>query len=187
MPPSAPDPREPLHTCRLEIRGYHRDDGLWDIEGHLVDTKVYAFENSHRGEVAAGEPVHEMWLRLTLDGGLTIRGVEAVTDHGPFRPCPDATANFAKLEGLRIGPGWNRAVRERTGGVKGCTHLNEMLAQMATTAFQTLYSTKRRNGDATESRAKGETASPPLLNSCHAFAADGEVVKEFWPEKYTGA
>lgn len=184
MPLSAPAPREPLHTRRLTVRGYRRDDGLWDIEGHLRDTKAYAFENSHRGEVAAGEPVHEMWLRLTLDDSLRIHDVEAVTDHGPYRPCVDATASFASLKGLRVGPGWNRRVRETTGGVKGCTHINEMLAQIATTAFQTLYSSRGRKGAIA---ARGEQAKPPLVNTCYAWAADGEVVREFMPEKYTGA
>ena len=31
--------REPLHRRSIEIHGYKRDDGLYDVEGHLVDTK----------------------------------------------------------------------------------------------------------------------------------------------------
>ena len=45
MPLPDPVPREPLHTRRVECRGYRRADGLWDIEGHLVDTKAYPFAN----------------------------------------------------------------------------------------------------------------------------------------------
>ncbi|MGH7035691.1 MAG: DUF2889 domain-containing protein, partial [Stellaceae bacterium] len=51
MPLSAAAPREPIHTRQIECRGFRRADGLWDIEGHLIDTKSYAFQNEHRGEV----------------------------------------------------------------------------------------------------------------------------------------
>ncbi len=59
-------PRDPVHQRRIECRGYRRDDGLWDVEGHLTDAKSYPFANSFRGEIAPGEPIHDMWLRVTL-------------------------------------------------------------------------------------------------------------------------
>ena len=36
--------REPLHRRSIEINGYKRADGLFDIEGHLVDTKPIDFK-----------------------------------------------------------------------------------------------------------------------------------------------
>jgi hypothetical protein len=51
---SPPASRDPIHDRRIDCRGYRRSDGLWDIEGHLTDTKTYAFANSFRGEVAPG-------------------------------------------------------------------------------------------------------------------------------------
>ena len=72
----------------------------------MVDSKTYSFPNRHRAEVAAGEPVHEMWLRLTVDDSMRIHEVEAATDHGPFGMCPAITGNFKRLEGLTIGPGF---------------------------------------------------------------------------------
>jgi hypothetical protein len=83
MPLPEPDPRQPIHTRSVECRGYRRRDGLWDIEGRLVDTKSYPFENSLRGEIPPGEPLHEMWLRLTVDDALLVRDAVAVTDAGP--------------------------------------------------------------------------------------------------------
>lgn len=177
---SAPVEREHLHTRRIEARGYRRRDGLWDIEGHLSDTKTYAFANEWRGEIAAGEPVHDMWIRLTLDDDFVVRDVEAVTDAGPFRLCPDIAPAFAAVKGLRVGPGWGRRVRELLGGVHGCTHLVEMLGALATVAFQTLYPVRER-------RPAQANERPPHLDSCHALASDGEVVRRFWPRFYTGA
>ena len=44
---------------------------------------------------------------------------------------------------------------------------------------------------ARERKERGEDASdgrrrPALLNSCHAYASDGEIVKRYWPHAYTG-
>src|SRR5690348_7059853 len=101
MPLSPAAPRQPIHTRTIALNGYRRDDGLWDIEGHLTDVKSYGFESEWRGEVKAGQPIHDMWLRLTVDDHLTIRAVEAVTDSSPYRVCPEITPNFQRLVGLQ--------------------------------------------------------------------------------------
>ena len=61
MPLSPPAERERLHTRRYEFGGFRRKDGLWDIEGQLIDTKTYAFSNQYRGEIQSGEFARE-WL-----------------------------------------------------------------------------------------------------------------------------
>jgi hypothetical protein len=184
MPLSAPPPREHIHTRQIECKGYRRDDGLWDIEGHLTDVKTYGFDSEFRGEVAPGMPIHDMWLRLTVDDGLEIRGVEAVTDAGPYRICPEITPNYQRLVGLKIRPGFNGKVKELLGGIEGCTHLVELLGPLATTAFQTIFPWKNRYAPATVERPPGKR--PRLLETCHAFAADGEITKRLWPDFYTG-
>lgn len=180
MPLTPPAARERLHDRHVHCAGYRREDGLWDIEGHLVDTKTYGFANRHRGRVEAGEPVHQMWLRITVDDDLVIREAEAFTEHAPYLICPDITPSFSRLAGLRIGPGFRRKVAQRLGGVQGCTHLVELLGPMATTAFQTL-SAKRQS-----ERARDPSIPPVFLDTCHAHARDSVVVKEFWPAHYTG-
>ena len=54
MPLSTPTEREHLHSRQIGLMGYRRNDGLWDIEGHLTDVKTYGFKNEFRGEIAAG-------------------------------------------------------------------------------------------------------------------------------------
>jgi hypothetical protein len=185
MPLSPPEPREPIHTRHVVCNGYRRSDGMWDVEGHLTDTKSYGFESQYRGTVGAGTPVHEMWLRLTLDDDLIIRDVEAATDHSPFPICGGITGNFARLKGLSIKPGFHAKVRELLGGVEGCTHLVEMLGPVATTAFQTIYPYRERLR-----QQKGEDRSPGgarrLVDSCHGWSSKGEVVKRLYPDSYTG-
>ena len=70
MPLSPAAPRQHIHTRIVDCRGYRRADGLWDIEGHITDVKTYDFGNHFRGAIAAGTPVHDMWVRLTLDVAL---------------------------------------------------------------------------------------------------------------------
>jgi hypothetical protein len=183
MPLSKPAEREHIHTRTVECNGYRRADGLWDIEGRLVDVKTYTFQNKERGDVPPGVPVHEMSVRLTVDDELLIRAVEVVTDYSPFAVCREVAPNFERLVGVRIGAGWRRAVRERVGGVEGCTHIVELLGPVATTAFQTIYPIKNRE------RPEGEASSdgpPRLLNTCHAFRSDGLKVRELWPDHYDG-
>lgn len=181
MPLPPPAPREHIHTRTVECTGYRREDGQWDIEGHLTDIKTYAFRNNERGEIPPGEPIHDMWVRLTVNDAFEITEVAAEMDHTPFAICQEVPANFQRLVGLRVGPGWRRAVRERLGGVEGCTHMVELLAPVATTAFQTIYPLLRKE----KPEMEAPSGRPPrLLNTCHAFRDDGSKVKEIWPEWY---
>jgi Protein of unknown function (DUF2889) len=190
MPLSPAVPREHIHTRSIDCRGYRRADGLWDIDGHLTDTKTYGFSNHFRGELPPGAPVHDMWLRLTVDDKLVIHAVEAVTEAGPYEVCPSIAPNFQRLVGRRIYPGFQKQVRDLLGGVQGCTHLVDLLGPLATTAYQTVFPYRAREYE--QRVAKGEIAPqqtgrrPKLVDSCHAFASDGEVVKRYWPDFYTG-
>src|SRR5919205_434620 len=74
MPLTAPVERQPMHSREIRCQGFLRGDGLWDIEAHLVDTKPYDMPNADRphGKIAAGEHLHEMWIRLTVDSELWV-------------------------------------------------------------------------------------------------------------------
>ena len=177
MPLSEPGPREAIHCRDVICRGFRRADGLWDIEAHLTDTKTYDFDNRWRGKVTAGQPVHEMWLRITVDDNLAVIAAEAATDNSPYPSCANVTGDLAKLKGLRIAPGWTNKVRALFGGVKGCTHLTELLGPLATTAYQTVYPARHRFS---ENPTNNEPRPP--VNTCHALAAGGEVITKYWPE-----
>jgi hypothetical protein len=180
MPLSQPVAREPYHERQVSCRGYRRSDGLWDIEGHLVDTKSHPFENYFRGKIEPGTPIHEMWLRITIDDDMLIHEAQATSENFPFQACPEAAPGFAALKGVRIGPGWRRRVQELLGRTGSCTHLVELLGPLATTAYQTIYPVRAKR------RAEATTKKPALVDSCHAMRSDGEAVKRLWPAFYTG-
>ena len=177
MPLSDPAERERLHTREIVLHGYQRADGLFDVEATIQDTKAYAFTLRERGEITPGVPLHRMLARMTFDTSLTIAAFEADTEHGPYLICPAAAPVFASLAGLSIKPGFLRAANERTGGVHGCTHLRELLQQMATVAFQTL---------AGQTGPARRDTKPRIIDTCLAWAADGPVVKREYPKFYTG-
>ncbi len=181
MPLSPPASRTPMHTRTIECRGYQRDDGLWDIEATLVDTKAYGFDNKDRGHVPPGEPLHGMVMRLTVDDDLLIHDAEAATDYAPFFQCADIAPAYGKLKGMTIGPGFDKKVRALFAGAEGCTHLRELLRPMATAAYQTIFPARER-----KRQEAPATTPPPLLDTCFALRADGPVVKRDFPRFYTG-
>ncbi len=187
MPLSPPTSRKELHTRTIVLRGYERDDGLYDIEAHLTDTKTRAFTNDHRGEVQPGTPLHGMWMRMTVDDRLTVHACEAATEYGPYALCPSAAPNFARLAGLRIKAGFLKEAAARVGGTAGCTHLRELLQQMATTAFQTVQPARARRNPGTEGHPDAQSnEKPAILNTCIAYGTDSPVVRKLWPHLYTG-
>ncbi|MFO1113699.1 MAG: DUF2889 domain-containing protein [Rhodospirillales bacterium] len=182
MPLSRPVRRDHIHSREIRCRGYRREDGLWDIEGELTDTKTYSFANRDRDGINAGEPIHHMRIRLTLDDDLLVHACEAATEAGPFDLCPAITPAFEGLAGLRIGPGWRKTVMQRMGGVAGCTHLTELLlGPLTTTALQTIGPARARR-----QQAAPDGRPPPILGTCHALARDSDVVRRHWPEFWEG-
>lgn len=188
MPLTEPVLREALHHRDIELRGYRRADGLFDIEARLTDTKTYAFSNAERGQIDPGVPLHGMLARMTLTEDMEITAFEAVTEYGPYAICPSAAPNFARLAGLRVGRGFLKAANERIGGVHGCTHLRELLGQMGTVAFQTLYAVrlKREAAPNAVATADAPAGKPAMLGTCLAYAPDSPVVARQWPAFYTG-
>jgi hypothetical protein len=177
MPLPPPAGRREIHRRSIDCRGYRRDDGLWDVEAHLVDSKTRTFTAPNGRTVPAGEPVHGMWVRLTVDEHLVVRDLVAVTEHAPYPACPGAAPAMASLVGLRIASGWNAEVRRRLGGRAGCTHLVELLGPLATTAYQALAEIRLARPEALDAEGR-----PRRIDSCHAYAADGALVRERWPE-----
>jgi hypothetical protein len=181
---SAPAPRRHLHTRTIRCEGFEREDGLYDIEARIVDTKTYDVEEPYRGLRRAGEHVHDMTLRLTVDRGMTVREIEVATSHAPYDACFGVAPAYKKLVGARIGGGWRRAVNEAVGGTKGCTHLRELLMPAATVAFQTLGSWPREGEVATEAHPDRHRKKPYFIDGCKAWAADGPVVERLFPLHY---
>jgi hypothetical protein len=148
--PSSIVQRRHIHTRRIVCEAFEREDGLWDVEANMADVKSYDVDRA-----SAGEPLHDMWIRLTLDTGLVIRGIETAMDAYPRSVCPHAVNPMQDLVGVKIGAGWQAEVRKRIGGALGCTHLRELLAPIATTAMQAMGGLLRSRGAGQPPQGKG--------------------------------
>ena len=168
--------REPLHRRSIEIHGYKRDDGLYDVEGHLVDTKPFDFKLA-AGIRPQGTPIHEMWLRVTIDRNLVIVDVAAATDAAPYGgECATITPDYRKLVGVAIRPGYTQKLKDLFGRTRGCTHITELCGAIATAAFQTLAGQRVQPAD----------KKPFQLDKCHALDTTGAAVARYYPKWYTG-
>lgn len=173
-----PPSRRLVHRRSISIECYARDDGLWDLQAELRDVKTRDITLSERNR-PAGIPVHDMLLVVTIDSALNIVDARSHTLFSPYATCGDHEDAYKKLKGLNLLRGFRAAVRERLGGVLGCTHLTELTQVLPTTAIQGLA------GLATIALPVAEAERPEQmpfqLNRCHALRLDGPAVAEFYP------
>ena len=181
MPLPTPKEREQVHRRQVTCDGFLRKDGLWDIEGHLRDTKNHEMTMPDRpgGFIPVGEALHDMSIRISVDLELKIHEVETTMDATPFNHCPAIAPVYSQLVGEYIRPGFTRRVRDLFGGTKGCTHLVELLGPVATTAMQVTFQARML--------AHKDPRNAPaqhLLGSCHSYAPDSVVVEKYFPDYF---
>lgn len=177
--PEPTSARTLAHTRAVRFEGYKREDGLWDIEGHLTD---HSNRDAHlaSGIRPRGEPIHEMRIRLTVTAELRIVEAVATSEMNPYPGfCDRIAPDYAKLAGLSLARGFRKHVQELFGGIAGCTHLTEMLGQFPTAAIQAMAGEKRDNDD-----GKGK---PFQLDRCHALDTRGEAVARYYPRWFSSA
>ena len=181
MPLSDPAcPRRPIHTRSIRVESYARDDGLWDLEAELVDTKAYDFPVRGNEVHPAGAPVHHMRLRVTIDDHFTITASEAAYEAAPYGEfCSAIAPEYQRLVGLNLLNQFRKRVRERFGRTAGCTHVTELTDVLPTVAVQTMAGRQRQEADTGE--------RPFQLDGCHALRVDGPVVRMHYSPWYVSA
>lgn len=175
-PLSAPAPRQSLHHRKISVQGYKRNDNLFDIEAQLIDHKDIDLVLAS-GLRKAGEPIHCMWLRITVDQTLTIMDAEAFTEAMPYPDhCQLIAPAYKKIIGLKMQPGFTNQVRALLGGTAGCTHITELIGVIATSTYQTLAGQLELDPE----------RKPYQLDRCHALKSDSSAVAQFYPRWYQG-
>lgn len=178
LPPAAPT-RQLKHRRQIDVQVFARDDGLWEVDATLVDTKTRIAQMSD-GPRAPGVPIHDMLLRLVVTRGLDIVAAGSDTRAMPYPGvCSEHGDAYQRLVGLNLLNNFHREVRARLGGVKACTHLTE-LAQVLPTAVVQGFA-----GEVIDTRGTADGATQPFqLDRCHALRTDGPAVREFYPRWY---
>lgn len=173
-------PRRRLHTRAISYEGYKREDGAYEIEACITDVKDVDFLLAS-GLRRGGDPVHDMSVRVIFDSDYVITGVEACSDWVPYPGgCDTIGPAYERMVGLSLMHGFRNALRERLGGIEGCTHITEMLGGLPTAAVQ-LRAGEVRETDGTDGNR------PFQVDRCHALAATSETVRRYYPRWYRGA
>jgi hypothetical protein len=175
--------RRLMHTRTVECNGFLRDDGLWEVEARLVDTKPYTQPaDRYREALKPGDPVHDIQLRLAVDDRMTIHEAQATMQATPYPTCIEVEPVVERLVGENIGKGWREVVRRKIGRVEGCTHLSELLGPAVTTLFQTISSGRDPNGRDTLENQQGLGKQPFFIGGCHSWRTDGPIVADKFPQ-----
>jgi hypothetical protein len=175
--------REEIHHRQIDLRGYRRSDGLFEATAHLTDRKSHDFAPPGGARtVPADTPIHDLGVTLVFDRNMEVREVSTFIRSHPYDPCPGGGDSLQALVGLRIGPGWNSEVRKRLPSCDTCTHLKEILAPLASAAFQTMVGLRPASLDNRDANGR-----PVKIDSCYAYGASRELVKRLWPEHHRPA
>lgn len=168
--------RRPLHRRALDVQVFARDDGLFDVEASLTDTKTHDVPLAGQPR-KAGEPIHQMRLLLTVDTQLTITAATSETLWMPYPgACGEHGDAYGRLVGLNLMRGFRQAVHERLAGTRGCTHLTELCLVLPTAVIQAMA------GSVIDTREGDAAGNPPFqLDRCHALRRDGATVARFYP------
>ena len=171
------------HVRTIEISTYSTDDeNKFIIEGFLNDDRFNDYYLITGEKKPAGK-IHQMVVRMLIAlPDMKIEEIEAEMIDVPAEECYD-TSDFVKsLIGLTLSQGYSIKVRSLLGGINGCTHMVNLLINMAPAALQGIWSFK--------SKKKVDKDSIPdeknrvfymvkfLKNTCYAWREKGSRFKK---------
>jgi len=171
--------RRLLHRRAIDVQVFARDDGLFEVEARLTDTKTHDVPLA--GEARrAGDPIHDMGLHLIVDTQLNIL---AASSHTDWMPYPDACGAhgdaYSRLVGLNLMNGFRLGVNDALAGTQGCTHLTELCQNLPTAVIQAFAGTVINTHE-----GAGDGKPPFQLDRCHALRSDGPMVQLHYPRWY---
>ena len=181
LPTAAPE-RQLKHRRNISVQIYARGDGLWEVDAHITDVRSRDTPMSY-GLLPAGEPIHDMLVRLLIDESFNVLEAGAQTTAMPFPgQCDSFSEVYGRLVGLNLMRGFRQAVKERLGGVQACTHITELTQVLPTAVMQAFA------GEVIDIGGDIESSEQPFqIDRCRALRADGDAVKTFFPRWHRGS
>ncbi|CAN5879130.1 hypothetical protein BH11PSE12_BH11PSE12_24980 [soil metagenome] len=183
MPLSTSTIRRALkHTRTITIQAFSREDGLWDLDAQITDTKTRDIVLAS-GVRPVGLPLHDLSLRITINTSFSIVDTEAVSDAVPYPGfCNTIGPDYRKLIGLNLMQQFRQGVKERMSGINGCTHITELAQILPTAAVQAFAGDVIDTRDNASNAENTEFSQQPFqLNRCHALRLDGPAVVQYYP------
>ena len=180
--PTAAIERQLKHRRSIDVQIYARGNGLWEVDAHITDVRTRETPMA-TGLLPAGAPIHDMLLRLVVDERFNVVEAGAETAAMPYPgECNSYGDVYQRLVGLNLMRGFRQAVKERLGGIQGCTHITELTQVLPTAVVQAFA------GEVLDTRGDAADSEQPFqIDRCHALRADGLAVKTYYPRWYRAA
>jgi hypothetical protein len=177
--PTAASDRQLKHRRSIDVQIYARGNGLWEVDAHITDVRPRETRMA-TGMLPAGAPIHDMLLRLVVDERFNVVEAGAETAAMPYPgECNSYGDVYGRLVGLNLMKGFRQAVKERLGGVQGCTHITELTQVLPTAVVQAFA------GEVLDTRGDSADSTQPFqIDRCHALRDDGLAVKTYYPRWY---
>lgn len=177
--PTAASDRQLKHRRNIDVQIYACGKGLWEVDARITDLRARDTRMA-TGTLPAGAPIHEMLLRLVVDERFNVVAAGAETVAMPYPgDCSDCGRLYGRLVGLNLMRGFRLGVKERLGGIQGCTHITELTQVLPTAVVQAFA------GEVIDTRGdSAESTQPFQIDRCHALRADGPAVKTYYPRWY---
>ena len=165
--------KERIHSRTITVHSYETDDSSLLVEGSLVDERFFPSFYYSRSEFLDPGIVHDIRVEMNVAlPSLEITGVHAAMRKVPIEECLGVEAGAGKIVGLRIRPGFSRALKERLGGTAGCLHMATLIFHMGAAAVQGMWAALSRKREGGGTRALDY--DPDILkNSCWLWREDG--------------
>lgn len=90
----------------------------------------------------------------------------------PVQGCPAALDAMQRMVGCSMARGWRKAIETNLAGITGCTHMRELLNNMATATFQSIVSAFSTTPD----------QPPAYLGRCTGWSFNGPAVMQYYPQ-----
>jgi Protein of unknown function (DUF2889) len=171
-----PDGSEELPLLRrtIEMQVFERE-GFHVVIGTLHDRRPWA-----SGRVGPSD-VHQMELGIVVRcADLVIVDAAATMGHFPHPECSSIEGSFSELIGLSVARGYTRAVQDRFGRERGCSHLEFLARALGPVVIQAITAAGARrmeNGEPDVLTGGGGVLTGGgmewLANTCHIWSEDG--------------
>ncbi len=165
------EPRRPVHTRTITIDVFRSGDAELEATGRLVDDRPGAQPSWF--DVPQGSTIHDMSVTLRIHyPDLTITDAFARMVSHPYTICPEALPGLDRLIGLSVAKGFTRAVNERLGRQRGCSHMTALIQSMAPAIKQGAGAAFLEEDGFPE-----PDADLWFINTCQAWRDGGPLVK----------
>jgi len=169
------------HTRNIGVSTYTVDSNHLVSEGRLTDVRVkdyYKFS----GEKVDGGTLHDLRLILLIRiPELVIEDLEVIIETVPRSDCQLIADSMLPVIGMPITGGFSAKVREIAGGIKGCTHLLNLIITMAPAVMQGYWAyayQQKPDLNRVMDRKSSGLMRRGLKNSCYTWREDGEAYRK---------